>query len=522
MNGTLILVEPQKTNQFNTVTNLSKILAAVLFIALPFVGLYIGYTFAPEKVVEVEKIILVEPAKSETKLEAISNIEPELVDEEVTTSVLLNDFSINQGVDAITFNWEVSAEVMEAFDDLPYVYLMMEFATSAYPKAIGDGFLLDKNTYTISSTGTFYESIASHVDVGTPIVVTLSYEPRNYECAAHSDSSKDCIPVYPSADQELRDLASQYQYVYEGDKQVAPKNIDMDSYELRYTYDQVEVLVEGQVVQTILWDTAYRSVFAEDPVFTLTDWDINFDGYLDLGLLTAVGYGGVNLFYEFYYWDPITKRLVKEENLSDGESGISNPQFETNSQRLVSTMRSGPQWYETVFEFDGDTYVRKETAIKEIESSDQYITSQANPPAQEVPTQINRKPVIRVSEQAGYGKYVWTDNEIYYFLNIVDPGEFNLLEKLTTSAVSTSYIRTEDLGVAGVGLQAEISLLINGENVYHNGRLLMGLGASSMNINQENGYLYNDKVIYQVFVKCDGLSVSRVEAMDTDRIFTGC
>ena len=42
------------------VTPLSKYLALILFIILPFLGGYIGYTFAPEKVVEVEKVIVQE------------------------------------------------------------------------------------------------------------------------------------------------------------------------------------------------------------------------------------------------------------------------------------------------------------------------------------------------------------------------------------------------------------------------------------------------------------------------------
>jgi len=55
-------MEPQTTNlikhHINKVTPLSKALAAILFIILPFVGLYIGYTFAPEKVVEVERVVV--------------------------------------------------------------------------------------------------------------------------------------------------------------------------------------------------------------------------------------------------------------------------------------------------------------------------------------------------------------------------------------------------------------------------------------------------------------------------------
>lgn len=40
------------------VTPLSKYLAMVLFILMPFIGGWIGYTYAPEKVVEVEKIVI--------------------------------------------------------------------------------------------------------------------------------------------------------------------------------------------------------------------------------------------------------------------------------------------------------------------------------------------------------------------------------------------------------------------------------------------------------------------------------
>jgi hypothetical protein len=40
-----------KPSVLTTVTPLSKYLAMVLFIILPFVGGYVGYTFAPEKVV---------------------------------------------------------------------------------------------------------------------------------------------------------------------------------------------------------------------------------------------------------------------------------------------------------------------------------------------------------------------------------------------------------------------------------------------------------------------------------------
>lgn len=42
------------------VTPLSKYLAMTLFIIMPFIGGWIGYTYSPEKVVEVENIVIKE------------------------------------------------------------------------------------------------------------------------------------------------------------------------------------------------------------------------------------------------------------------------------------------------------------------------------------------------------------------------------------------------------------------------------------------------------------------------------
>lgn len=57
----------EKVNALNTVTPLSKYLAMVLFVVLPFVGGWVGYTYAPEKIVEVEKVLnKVEPEVIET------------------------------------------------------------------------------------------------------------------------------------------------------------------------------------------------------------------------------------------------------------------------------------------------------------------------------------------------------------------------------------------------------------------------------------------------------------------------
>ncbi len=44
-------------NQLMKVTPFSKYMALILFISLPFIGGYVGYVYAPEKIVETEKII---------------------------------------------------------------------------------------------------------------------------------------------------------------------------------------------------------------------------------------------------------------------------------------------------------------------------------------------------------------------------------------------------------------------------------------------------------------------------------
>ncbi len=51
------------------VTTLSKTLALIIFIVMPFVGGYIGYTYAPEKIVEIEKIVekITPPVPTEIK-----------------------------------------------------------------------------------------------------------------------------------------------------------------------------------------------------------------------------------------------------------------------------------------------------------------------------------------------------------------------------------------------------------------------------------------------------------------------
>jgi hypothetical protein len=56
----------QEPSVLNSVTPLSKYLAMLLFIALPFVGGYLGYSFSPEKVIEREILVSVKDTTTVT------------------------------------------------------------------------------------------------------------------------------------------------------------------------------------------------------------------------------------------------------------------------------------------------------------------------------------------------------------------------------------------------------------------------------------------------------------------------
>lgn len=65
-------VVQKKPSSLHTVTPLSKYLAMGLFIILPFIGGWVGYSYTPEKVVEMEKIVVVEKdIRTEVAIETI-------------------------------------------------------------------------------------------------------------------------------------------------------------------------------------------------------------------------------------------------------------------------------------------------------------------------------------------------------------------------------------------------------------------------------------------------------------------
>jgi hypothetical protein len=59
-------MEIKHFDQLNQVTPLSKYLATIIFVLMPFIGGYTGYTLAPGQVIEVERIVLIEKPIRET------------------------------------------------------------------------------------------------------------------------------------------------------------------------------------------------------------------------------------------------------------------------------------------------------------------------------------------------------------------------------------------------------------------------------------------------------------------------
>jgi len=123
----------------------------------------------------------------------------------------------------------------------------------------------------------------------------------------------------------------------------------------------LSVVSEGSILQTLTLDGAGQFAFdlqtsSATSTFTpfILDYDVNFDGYNDVAMLTSTGYAGVNYFYDFYLYNPHTQTLVKDLILQD----ISHPEFDLENKKIVSSYRSGPQWYSQTFQWNGSAYIK--------------------------------------------------------------------------------------------------------------------------------------------------------------------
>jgi hypothetical protein len=91
----------------NKVTPLSKYLAMILFIIMPFIGGWIGYTHAPEKVVEVERFVIQEIEKEAEKETQVNDTK--LIKGKIGNAYVQGDFFddwLERGVMSLSFDEE--------------------------------------------------------------------------------------------------------------------------------------------------------------------------------------------------------------------------------------------------------------------------------------------------------------------------------------------------------------------------------------------------------------------------------
>ncbi|MEN9647200.1 MAG: hypothetical protein RLY57_4 [Candidatus Parcubacteria bacterium] len=84
----------------------------------------------------------------------------------------------------------------------------------------------------------------------------------------------------------------------------------------------------------------------------LIDYDVNFDGYIDVGVFTMTGYAGVNNYYEFYIYNPDTGSYELNSTLP----AISNPSVDIAHRTVISSYRDGPVWYSQSYVFNKPDY----------------------------------------------------------------------------------------------------------------------------------------------------------------------
>jgi hypothetical protein len=116
-----------KPHPVNQITRVSKYLAMVLFVLLPFIGAYVGYQLAPEKVVEVPINTNVEtpPINNNTTVENNLNGKFKVVTErfEPLANIVWKDASVISDTRAVTFSYPESLPIDFAVMENPtYVF----------------------------------------------------------------------------------------------------------------------------------------------------------------------------------------------------------------------------------------------------------------------------------------------------------------------------------------------------------------------------------------------------------------
>lgn len=120
---------------------------------------------------------------------------------------------------------------------------------------------------------------------------------------------------------------------------------------------------DGMPIQTLVLGedaTAGMNLIAGSTIDVapfITGADVNFDGYPDAAMLVGIGYGGVNAFYDYYIFNPMTERLEKDPVLT----GIGNPVFDPAAKTITGDARDAQDSFKTVYSWKNGGYVKGPT-----------------------------------------------------------------------------------------------------------------------------------------------------------------
>ncbi len=104
---------------------------------------------------------------------------------------------------------------------------------------------------------------------------------------------------------------------------------------------EVKVRENWIVLQDISKDMMdYKAFISESISFK----DFNFDGYTDIGVTVGIGYGGVNIFKDYYFYSP------KEAKFHKYMKNICNLEIQENTRILASHMKSGLGYEHTYYQ----------------------------------------------------------------------------------------------------------------------------------------------------------------------------
>ena len=206
-------VRVAQKSRLHQVAPLSKYLAMALFIILPFLGGWIGYTYAPEKIVEVEKVVVKEVVVEKEVEAGSGEIEnPLFVDFDITLS--------SSGEYVIS--WSHSEDVQKNFGELDTAYVTFTLVpagegvghmnNNGVPQSIGDGFTFDQKSYSFSPKS-YAENFSWELDWGSEyqVVAQVLYQPRSFECDPLVKG--ECSRVFSENDELLITEAEGYVFM---------------------------------------------------------------------------------------------------------------------------------------------------------------------------------------------------------------------------------------------------------------------------------------------------------------------